>query len=110
MGEIVIERVPGAFEIPSATLTLAETGRFDAIICLGVVIRGGTPHFDYVCQGVTDGIMKVQLETGVPCGFGILTVDDENQALERSSDNEYNKGRETAMAMIDMISFQSRYQ
>jgi 6,7-dimethyl-8-ribityllumazine synthase len=75
--------VPGAFELPLIAKYAAESGRFDAIICLGAVIRGETDHYDYVCSGATDGIAQVQLETGVPCGFGVLTVDTMEQALAR---------------------------
>ena len=75
--------VPGAFELPVIAKFAAESGRFDAIVCLGAVIRGETSHYDYVCSGATDGIMRVALDTGVPCGFGLLTVDTMEQARER---------------------------
>jgi 6,7-dimethyl-8-ribityllumazine synthase len=77
--------VPGAFELPLLAKYAAESGRFDGIICLGAVIRGETDHYEYVCSGATDGIMRVALETGVPCGFGVLTVDTMEQARERVS-------------------------
>src|SRR5947209_1214681 len=75
--------VPGAFELPLVAKYAAESGRFDAVVCLGAVIRGETDHYDYVCRAATDGIGRVQLETGLPCGFGLLTVDSMEQALDR---------------------------
>ncbi len=75
--------VPGAFELPVIAKFAAESGRFDAVVCLGAVIRGETDHYEYVCSGATDGIMRVALDTGVPCGFGLLTVDTMEQAHER---------------------------
>jgi 6,7-dimethyl-8-ribityllumazine synthase len=75
--------VPGAFELPLIAKYAAESGRFDAIVCLGAVIRGETDHYDYVCAGAAEGISRVQLDTGVPCGFGVLTVDTMEQALDR---------------------------
>jgi 6,7-dimethyl-8-ribityllumazine synthase len=75
--------VPGAFELPLIAKYAAESGRFDGVVCLGAVIRGETDHYDYVCSAATEGISRVQLETGVPCGFGVLTVDTMEQALER---------------------------
>jgi len=95
-------RVPGAFEIPLAAKKLALTKKYAAIICLGAVIRGDTAHFDYVCQGAMQGIMQVNLETKVPCMFGVLTVDTLAQAQERASDNDFNKGRESALAALEM--------
>jgi 6,7-dimethyl-8-ribityllumazine synthase len=95
-------RVPGAFEIPVMLRALARQGRFDALIALGAVIRGGTPHFDYVCEGATHGIMKVMVETGVPVAFGILTTDNIRQAAERSGGKHGNKGAEAALVAIEM--------
>ncbi len=97
--------VPGAFEIPLAARRLAESGRFDAIVTLGSVIRGGTPHFDYVCRGVTDGVREVMRESGVPIGFGVLTTDDIDQALARAGGSDGNKGGEVALAAIEMARF-----
>jgi 6,7-dimethyl-8-ribityllumazine synthase len=97
--------VPGAFEIPLAARRLAQTGRFDAIVTLGSVIRGGTPHFDYVCRGVTDGVREVMRESGVPVGFGVLTTDDIDQALARAGGRDGNKGGEVALAAIEMARF-----
>jgi 6,7-dimethyl-8-ribityllumazine synthase len=94
--------VPGAFEIPQAARTLAASGRYDAVVALGVVIRGGTPHFDYVCRAVTDGVREVVRDTGVPVAFGVLTTDDAEQALVRSGGEQGNKGAEAALAAIEM--------
>jgi 6,7-dimethyl-8-ribityllumazine synthase len=94
--------VPGAFEIPLAARALARTGRYDAIVTLGVVIRGGTPHFDYVCRAVTDGVRDVMRDTGVPIAFGVLTTDDVDQALARTGGAEGNKGEEAARAAVEM--------
>ncbi|MAG31797.1 MAG: 6,7-dimethyl-8-ribityllumazine synthase [Deltaproteobacteria bacterium] len=94
--------VPGAFEIPQAARHLAESGRFDAIVTLGSVIRGGTPHFDYVCRGVTDGVRDVMRSSPVPVGFGVLTTDDIDQALARAGGSDGNKGAEVALAAVEM--------
>ena len=94
--------VPGAFEIPQAARALATTGRYDAVITLGVVIRGGTPHFDYVCEGVTDGVREVMRDTGVPVAFGVLTCDDVDQALARAGGAHGNKGADVALAAVEM--------
>jgi 6,7-dimethyl-8-ribityllumazine synthase len=94
--------VPGAFEIPLAARALARTGRYDAIVTLGVVIRGGTPHFDYVCRAVTDGVCDVMRDTGVPIAFGVLTTDDVDQALARAGGAEGNTGEEAARAAVEM--------
>jgi 6,7-dimethyl-8-ribityllumazine synthase len=94
--------VPGAFELPLAAEKLAATGRYAAVITLGVVIRGGTPHFEYVCQGVTDGVMSAMRRTGVPIAFGVLTTDDAQQALDRAGGVGGHKGVEAALAAIEM--------
>jgi 6,7-dimethyl-8-ribityllumazine synthase len=96
--------VPGAFEIPPAAARLAASGRYDAVVTLGVVIRGGTPHFDYVCRAVADGVRELARDAGVPVAFGVLTCDDVDQALARSGDGEgeENKGREAAQAAVEM--------
>jgi 6,7-dimethyl-8-ribityllumazine synthase len=94
--------VPGAFELPLAARVLAASGRYDAVVALGVVIRGGTPHFDYVCHGVTNGVAAVMRDTGVPVAFGVLTCDDLEQALDRAGGSEGNKGEEAARAAIEM--------
>lgn len=94
--------VPGAFEIPLAARVMAESGRYAAIVTLGSVIRGGTPHFDYVCNGVTDGVREVMRDTGVPVAFGVLTTDDIDQALARCGGDHGHKGEEVALAAIEM--------
>ncbi len=97
-----VHRVPGTFELPIACLAAAKSGA-DAVVALGVVIRGETPHFDYVCQAATDGILQVSLETGVPVGFGVLTCDDEKQALDRSGlpGSKEDKGAQAAAAALN---------
>jgi 6,7-dimethyl-8-ribityllumazine synthase len=93
--------VPGAFELPLIAKYAAQSGRFDAIVCLGAVIRGETDHYDYVCSGATDGITRVQLETGVPCGFGVLTVDTMEQALARvEGGGKRDTGRHAVEAVL----------
>lgn len=95
--------VPGAYEIPQAARAAAETGRFDALVCLGCVIRGETPHFDYISSAVAHGIMTAAGDTGVPMAFGVLTTDTMEQASARARDGaEDNKGREAAHAAIEM--------
>lgn len=99
---IEVFRVPGAYEIPLAAKKLAGSGRFDAVICLGAVIRGATPHFDYVANEVAKGIATVSLETSVPVTFGVLTTDTLEQAIERAGSKAGNKGFEAAMAAVEM--------
>ena len=94
--------VAGAFEIPQAARRLAESGRYDAIVTLGSVIRGGTPHFEYVCLGVTDGVREIMRESDVPVGFGVLTTDNIDQALARAGGSDGNKGGEVALAAVEM--------
>ncbi|MFJ3642917.1 6,7-dimethyl-8-ribityllumazine synthase [Streptomyces sp. NPDC090108] len=98
--EPTLIRVPGTFELPVAAKVLAA--RYDAVVALGVVIRGGTPHFDYVCQGVTNGLTQVAVETGVPVGFGVLTCDNEEQALDRAGieGSTEDKGHEAVTAAV----------
>ena len=103
--------VPGAFEIPLAAQVLAESRRFDALVSLGCVIRGDTPHFDYVCRAVTDGVREVTLRTGVPIAFGVLTTEDLEQARVRSvapGESGSNKGSESALVAVEMARFVSR--
>jgi 6,7-dimethyl-8-ribityllumazine synthase len=100
--DVEVAWVPGAFEIPLAASALAASGRYDALVALGVVVRGGTPHFEYVCRGVTDGALRVMLDSGVPVAFGVLTVDDVEQAWERTGGAEGHKGVEAAVAAIEM--------
>jgi len=94
--------VPGAFELPQAARCAAETGRFDAVVCLGCVIRGETPHFEYISSAVAHGIMDAAGETGLPIAFGVLTTDSESQAAERAGPGRDNKGWEAAAAGIEM--------
>ena len=100
--DIEVFDVPGAFELPQAARCAAETGRFDAIVCLGCVIRGETPHFEYVSSAATLGVMSASGDTGVPMAFGVLTTDNEAQAQARAGDDEFNKGREAAAAALEM--------
>jgi len=100
--QIHIFDVPGAFEIPQAARAIAETARFDAVVCLGCLIRGETPHFDYIASAVAHGITDAAGETGVPMAFGVLTTNTLEQALERAGDTPDNKGREAALAAIEM--------
>jgi 6,7-dimethyl-8-ribityllumazine synthase len=95
--------VPGAFEIPLAAKRLAESGELDAVICLGAVIRGDTPHFEYVAGECASGISRVALDTGVPIAFGVLTTDDRDQALARAGGAEGNKGAESAATAVEMV-------
>ena len=100
--DITVVRVPGAFEIPIAAQHAAESGRFDAIVCLGCVIRGETPHFDYICSAVAHGLTAGSAATGVPMAFGVLTTNSVEEALARAGDGPGNKGREAAAAAVEM--------
>lgn len=100
--DIDVAWVPGAFEIPLVARNLAQTKRYDAVICLGAVIRGATPHFEYVAAEVTKGIAKVALETGLPVGYGIITADTLEQAIERAGTKAGNKGFDAAVDAIEM--------
>ncbi len=95
--------VPGAFEIPVIARKMAESGRYDAVLCLGAVIRGSTSHYDYVCAEVSKGVATVGLKTGVPTLFGILTTDNIEQAIERAGTKAGNKGYDAACAAIEMV-------
>ena len=101
---VTLVKVPGAFEIPVAAKRLAAKGGFDAIICLGAVIRGATPHFDYVASEVAKGIAVVSLESNIPLAFGVLTTDNLEQAIERAGSKSGNKGWDAAMAAMEMAS------
>jgi 6,7-dimethyl-8-ribityllumazine synthase len=94
--------VPGAFELPLAAKKLAESGKFDAVVCLGAVVRGDTPHFDYVAGECAKGISQVALQTGVPCIFGVVTTDNLEQAIERCGTKAGNKGYDAAVSAIEM--------
>ena len=106
--QIEVMRVPGAFEIPLVAKTLAESGRFDAVICLGAVIRGDTTHFDYICAEVSRGIGQAALETGVPIVFGVLTTETVAQAIERADPDKFNRGGEAAKVAIEMVTLLRR--
>jgi len=101
--QISVVKVPGAFEIPLVAKKLAGSDRFDALICLGAVIRGGTPHFDYVAAEVSKGIASVSLESKIPVTFGVLTTDNLEQAIERAGSKSGNKGYEAAVAAIELV-------
>jgi len=101
--QVSVIKVPGAFEIPLTAKKLAESGRYDAVICLGAVIRGSTPHFDYVAAEVSKGIASVSLESSIPVTFGVLTTDNLEQAIERAGSKSGNKGYDVAMAAIEMV-------
>lgn len=101
--DIQIVRVPGAFEIPMTAKKMAATGHYDALICLGAVIRGATPHFDYVSAEVSKGIASVSLDAGIPVAFGVLTTDNIEQAIERAGSKAGNKGSEAAVTAIEMV-------
>jgi 6,7-dimethyl-8-ribityllumazine synthase len=100
--DIDVTRVPGAIEIPLIAQHMAETGRYDAIVCLGAVIRGDTPHFDYVCTEASRGVAQASLRAGVPMSFGILTVENLEQAVDRAGLKSGNKGFEAAMSAVEM--------
>lgn len=101
--DLTVAWVPGAFEIPMAAKKLAESGKYDAVICLGAVIRGATPHFDYVCAEASKGIAQVSMQTGVPVAFGLLTTENIQQAVERAGTKAGNKGVDCAMTAMEMV-------
>lgn len=101
--DILIYKTPGAFELPLIAKKLAKSGRYDAVICLGAVIRGATPHFEYISAEVSKGIANVALETEVPIAFGVLTTDTIEQAIERAGTKAGNKGWDAAMSAIEMV-------
>lgn len=102
-GNIEVSWVPGAFEIPLVAQKMAKSKRFDAIICLGAIIRGSTPHFDYVSNEMSKGIAKVSLDEGIPVAFGVLTTDNIEQAIERAGTKAGNKGYDAAITAIEMV-------
>ena len=106
---VVVEDVPGAFELPQAARCLADTGRFDAIICLGCLIRGATPHFEYISSSVAQAIQDASGDTGVPMAFGVLTTDTWEQAEERARAGRDNKGFEAAAAAVEMAQLFRRW-
>ena len=101
--DLTVAWVPGAFEIPMAAKKLAESGKYDAVICLGAVIRGATPHFDYVCAEASKGIAQVSMQTDVPVAFGVLTTENIQQAVERAGTKAGNKGVDCAMTAMEMV-------
>jgi 6,7-dimethyl-8-ribityllumazine synthase len=101
---LTIVRVPGAFEIPLAIDKMAASGAYDALVCLGAVIRGETPHFDYVCDAVTRGVGDAVQTYKIPIGFGVLTTDDSQQAMERAGAKDANKGYEALLTAVEMAS------
>lgn len=102
--DLEVVRVPGAFEIPAAARRVAASGRFDAVLCLGLILRGETPHFQFISREVTRGIGQAALDSGVPHGFGVLTCDTLEEAIQRSGLKAGNKGGETALAAVEMAS------
>jgi len=106
--DITVVKVPGAFEIPLVAQKMVSTKQYDAIICIGAVIRGATSHYDYVCAEVSKGIASVSLDSGIPVLFGVLTTDTIEQAIERAGSKAGNKGFEAAMAAIEMVNIMDR--
>ena len=102
--DITIVRVPGAFEIPIAAQRCAQTGRFDGVVCLGCVVRGETPHFEFIAAAVSQGIASAAAASGVPMAFGVLTTNSIEEAIERAGEGTSNKGWEAAVAAIEMVS------
>ena len=100
---ITVAWVPGAFEVPAIAQKMAKSKSFDALICLGTVIRGATPHFDYIASEVAKGVAKVSLDSGIPVIFGIITADNIEQAVERAGSKDGNKGRDAALSAIEMV-------
>ncbi|MBF0415196.1 MAG: 6,7-dimethyl-8-ribityllumazine synthase [Magnetococcales bacterium] len=107
-GSLTIVRVPGAFEIPMVLSRLAKGQKYSGIVCLGAVIRGSTPHFDYVAAEVSKGVASVALDNGIPVGFGVLTTDTVEQAIDRAGTKAGNKGWETALSVIEMVDLFAR--
>ncbi|MDP2681266.1 MAG: 6,7-dimethyl-8-ribityllumazine synthase [Deltaproteobacteria bacterium] len=101
-GDIDVVKVPGSFETPVAAQAMIKNGRYDAVICLGAIIRGSTPHFDYIASEAAKGIAKLSLEAGLPISFGIITADNLEQAIERAGTKSGNKGRDAALSAIEM--------
>lgn len=101
--EVEIFWVPGAFEIPTLANVLAKKKKYDAVICLGTIIRGATPHFDFIASEVSKGIASISMETGIPTIFGVITADTIEQAIERAGTKEGNKGRDAALSAIEMV-------
>jgi 6,7-dimethyl-8-ribityllumazine synthase len=109
-GEVDVYDVPGAFELPLAAKYCAESGRYAGVACLGAVIRGETDHYDFVCGEAAAGISRVSLDTGVPCAFGVLTVDSMEQALARTGDGKRHQGEDAARAVVRMAALRAMLQ
>ncbi len=109
LGDDDIFGVPGAFELPVVAMRAATCGRYDAVVCLGAVVRGETPHFEYVCSQAAAGVQRVALDTGVPVAFGVLTTDTIDQALERAGGTHGNKGYEAVVAAIECLDQLDRF-
>ena len=108
-GDVTVVRVPGAFEIPLAARLAAESGRFDAIVCLGCLIRGETPHFEYISSAVAHGLTSASGDTAVPMTFGVLTTNSAEEALARAGDGPSNKGWEAAVAAVEMAALADEF-
>ena len=108
--DIQVAWVPGAFEIPLIASKMAKSGKYDAVICVGAVIRGNTSHYDYVCNEVSKGIASVSLETGVPVLFGVLTTENIEQAIERAGTKAGNKGYDCALSAIEMVNLIKEFE
>ncbi len=108
--DLEIVKVPGAFEIPLAVKAMAESGKYDAIVALGSVIRGGTPHFDYVAGECVKGMSSVMLQNNIPVAFGVLTVDTIEQAIERAGTKAGNKGEDAALSAIEMVNLLRQFK
>lgn len=106
-GEPELHEVPGAFELPLAASYCASSGRYDGVACLGAVIRGETDHYEYVCAEAASGIQRVQLDTGIPCSFGVLTVDSLDQAMERTGGDRRDTGLNAALAVVSLAALRS---
>ena len=104
---VEVHDVPGAFELPLAAKYCADSGRYAGVACLGAVIRGETSHYDYVCESAACGILRVGLDTGVPCAFGVLTVENMDQALARTGDGKRHQGEDAAHAVLQMAALRS---
>ncbi|MEA2450289.1 MAG: 6,7-dimethyl-8-ribityllumazine synthase [Thermoleophilaceae bacterium] len=107
---VEVHDVPGAFELPLAALYCARSGRYEGVACLGAVIRGETSHYDYVCDQAASGIARVGLDTGVPCAFGVLTVENMDQALARTGDGKRHQGEDAARAVLRMAALRHELQ
>ncbi len=110
LDDVTIAHVPGAREIPVVAQKCARSGNYDAVICIGAVIRGETPHFDYVCSGVSNGTLQASLETEIPVVFGIITTETLEQAIERGGTKAGNKGREAAEAAVEMVNLMDQIE